>query len=173
MLSTTQAHLAEWGLERRLRGQYQPVPATEPPIGAPIDASKPLLSRQSSRRWSEPHPGLIAPYYDSFDNSANVPIPAVHRNLAVKTDDDTCTSTSATEHTRLLVGVAYGCISGSLSGMCLLFAKTGVELLIVTVFGNNQFGKWQTWIIVLLLLLTALLQVSQHHSLLLSEAKET
>lgn len=60
---------------------------------------------------------------------------------------------------RLWLGIAYGSASGTLSGLCLLFAKTGVELLILTVVGHNQFTKWQSWMIVLALLLCALLQV--------------
>lgn len=44
----------------------------------------------------------------------------------------------AVASTRLLLGVAYGIASGTLSGLCLLFAKTGIELLILTVVGQNQ-----------------------------------
>lgn len=49
-----------------------------------------------------------------------------------------CLSADAIERTRLILGVAYGSASGALSGLCLLFAKTGVELLILTVVGDNQ-----------------------------------
>ena len=66
------------------------------------------------------------------------------------------------EQIRLWLGVAYGSASGTLSGLCLLFAKTGVELLILTVVGHNQFRKWQSWMIVLALLVCALLQVSNY-----------
>lgn len=45
------------------------------------------------------------------------------------------------ERTRLVAGVAYGAASGTLSGLCLLFAKTGIELLILTVVGQNQVSS--------------------------------
>lgn len=47
-------------------------------------------------------------------------------------------SNAAIEKSRLILGVAYGGASGTLSGLCLLFAKTGIELLILTVVGQNQ-----------------------------------
>ncbi|WAQ83434.1 hypothetical protein PtA15_3A804 [Puccinia triticina] len=37
---------------------------------------------------------------------------------------------------KLLIGIAYGSTSGTLSGICLLFAKTGVELLIRSLTGT-------------------------------------
>jgi hypothetical protein len=61
---------------------------------------------------------------------------------------------------RLWLGIAYGSASGTLSGLCLLFAKTGIELLILTVMGNNQFKRWQSWMIVLALLVCELFQVN-------------
>lgn len=42
------------------------------------------------------------------------------------------------ERTKLVLGLAYGAASGTLSGLCLLFAKTGIDLLILTVIGKNQ-----------------------------------
>ena len=45
------------------------------------------------------------------------------------------------ERTKLILGIAYGSISGTLSGLCLLFAKTGIELLILTVLGRNQVRR--------------------------------
>lgn len=53
-------------------------------------------------------------------------------------DEDTAKSNAAMERSRLILGVAYGGVSGTLSGLCLLFAKTGIELLILTVVGQNQ-----------------------------------
>lgn len=61
---------------------------------------------------------------------------------------------------KLLIGIAYGSTSGTLSGICLLFAKTGVELLIRSLTGTvNEFYKPQTWLILLVLLISALLQL--------------
>lgn len=69
-------------------------------------------------------------------------------------------SNDKAEKLRLWLGIAYGSASGTMSGLCLLFAKTGVELLILTVVGQNQFKRWESWMIVLALLICALLQVS-------------
>jgi hypothetical protein len=61
---------------------------------------------------------------------------------------------------KLLIGIAYGSTSGTLSGICLLFAKTGVELLIRSLTGTvNEFYKIQTWLILFVLLISALLQL--------------
>lgn len=69
-------------------------------------------------------------------------------------------SSTSVARTRLVLGVAYGSASGTLSGICLLFAKTGVELLILTVVGvENEFVKWQTWVIVGALVGAAVLQL--------------
>jgi hypothetical protein len=69
-------------------------------------------------------------------------------------------SSDRSEKMRLWLGIAYGSASGTMSGLCLLFAKTGIELLILTVVGQNQFTRWESWMIVLALLVCALLQVS-------------
>jgi len=61
--------------------------------------------------------------------------------------------------TRLLLAVSYASASGILSGMCLLFAKSGVELLILTAKGDNQFWRWEAWALVGGLVGFALLQV--------------
>lgn len=73
-----------------------------------------------------------------------------------------CLPHDRAERIRLWLGIAYGSASGTLSGLCLLFAKTGVELLILTVVGQNQFKRWESWMIVLALLICALLQVGRN-----------
>ena len=46
---------------------------------------------------------------------------------------------AAAERTRLWLAIAYGATSGTLSGLCLLFTKTGMDLVIQTlVHRNNQ-----------------------------------
>ncbi|KAI0651873.1 hypothetical protein C8Q79DRAFT_1005126 [Trametes meyenii] len=72
--------------------------------------------------------------------------------------------------TPLLLASSYASISGILSGMCLLFAKSGVELLLLTIGGNNQFWRWQAWVLVLSLVVFALLQLwYMHKSLVLAD----
>lgn len=61
--------------------------------------------------------------------------------------------------TSTFLAISYASISGLLSGMCLLFAKSGVELLVLTVAGKNQFWRWESWALVTGLVVFALLQV--------------
>lgn len=51
--------------------------------------------------------------------------------------------------------------------MCLLFAKSGVELLLLTLTGKNQFGRWEAWVLVLGLIIFALLQLWYLHKALI------
>lgn len=68
--------------------------------------------------------------------------------------------------TRISLSISYASVSGILSGMCLLFAKSGVELLLLTVRGDNQFWRWQAWLLVLGLVAFALLQLWYLHKAL-------
>ncbi|KAF8622455.1 hypothetical protein AX15_006978 [Amanita polypyramis BW_CC] len=68
--------------------------------------------------------------------------------------------------TRILVAISYASFSGILSGMCLLFAKSGVELLLLTIKGNNQFWRWEAWMLILGLVSFALLQLWYLHKAL-------
>ncbi|KAI9752812.1 MAG: hypothetical protein M1815_000248 [Lichina confinis] len=65
---------------------------------------------------------------------------------------------------RLARGMAYGCISGVLSAHCLLIAKSAVELLVRSIFDRaNQFNRWQSWMILLGLVVFALTQLYYLH----------
>lgn len=64
---------------------------------------------------------------------------------------------------RLARGITYGVISGDLSAHALLFAKSSVELVIKTVGGKNQFVHWQSWAIVMALIVLALTQLYYLH----------
>ncbi|KAI0001613.1 hypothetical protein BJV77DRAFT_968851 [Russula vinacea] len=68
--------------------------------------------------------------------------------------------------TPLLLSISYASTSGILSGMCLIFAKSGVELLLISIHGNNQFWKWQAWMLVLGLVGFALIQLWYLHKAL-------
>ena len=71
---------------------------------------------------------------------------------------------SNSARTRLARGMAYGCISGILSAHSLLVAKSAVELLVRTIVDrNNQFNRWQSWVILLGLLALALSQLYYLH----------
>ncbi|RCI17405.1 hypothetical protein L249_2893 [Ophiocordyceps polyrhachis-furcata BCC 54312] len=64
---------------------------------------------------------------------------------------------------RLVRGILYGVISGDLSAHALLFAKSSVELIIKTIGGSNQFAHWQSWMMVLALVVLALCQLYYLH----------
>lgn len=71
---------------------------------------------------------------------------------------------------RTILAVSFASSSGILSGMCLLFAKSGVELLVLTVTGDNQFWRWQSWALVGGLVAFAVLQlIYLHKSLVLAD----
>lgn len=68
--------------------------------------------------------------------------------------------------TPVLLAISYASISGIISGMCLIFAKSGVELLLLTLGGDNQFGHWESWVLVFGLVTLALLQMLYLHKAL-------
>lgn len=65
---------------------------------------------------------------------------------------------------RLARGLSYGCISGILSAHSLLVAKSAVELLLRTIADrDNQFVRWQSWMLVITLIVLALSQLYYLH----------
>ncbi|PFH54471.1 hypothetical protein AMATHDRAFT_83004 [Amanita thiersii Skay4041] len=68
--------------------------------------------------------------------------------------------------TQLLLAVSYAAFSGILSGMCLLFAKSVIELALLTIKGESQFRHWQTYLLVLGLAVFAILQLWYMHKAL-------
>lgn len=59
----------------------------------------------------------------------------------------------------LWLAAAYSSASGTLSGACLLLAKSGVDLLVLTLNGHNQFDRWESYSLVIIMLIAALLQL--------------
>ncbi|GAM39764.1 hypothetical protein TCE0_034f11574 [Talaromyces pinophilus] len=61
-------------------------------------------------------------------------------------------------------GLAFGFSSGVLSAHTLLLAKSAVELLVRTIVDHvNQFNRWQSWMILIGLVLLALTQLYYMH----------
>ncbi|KAF9175511.1 hypothetical protein BGX21_001428 [Mortierella sp. AD011] len=59
-----------------------------------------------------------------------------------------------------ILGISYGCVGGMLSSQALLFAKSAIELLMLTILeGKNQFESPLSWFLVIALITTALLQL--------------
>lgn len=61
---------------------------------------------------------------------------------------------------RLVRGMAFGMVSGILSAHTLLLAKSAVELLVRTIVDRiNQFNRWQSWMILIGMIMLALSQL--------------
>ncbi|KAL7310432.1 hypothetical protein PS15m_009936 [Mucor circinelloides] len=57
-------------------------------------------------------------------------------------------------------GISYGVLSGNISSQSILFAKSGLELIILSVvFDKNQLQYALTWILLVMMVLTAILQL--------------
>jgi uncharacterized membrane protein len=58
------------------------------------------------------------------------------------------------------IGISYGVLAGNVSSQSMLFAKSGVELVILTVVSDkNQLQYPLTWILLTMMVLTAILQL--------------
>jgi hypothetical protein len=69
-----------------------------------------------------------------------------------------------TPRLRLVRGMLFGCVSGILSAHSLLIAKSAVELLVRTIVDrHNQFNRWQSWMILMGLVVFALTQLYYMH----------
>lgn len=69
-----------------------------------------------------------------------------------------------TPRLRLVRGMCFGCVSGILSAHSLLIAKSAVELLVRTIVDrHNQFNRWQSWMILVGLVVFALTQLYYMH----------
>jgi drug/metabolite transporter (DMT)-like permease len=69
-----------------------------------------------------------------------------------------------TARLRLVRGMFFGCVSGILSAHSLLIAKSAVELLVRTIVDrHNQFDRWQSWLILVGLVVFALTQLYYMH----------
>ncbi|KAG0201542.1 hypothetical protein BGX33_010256 [Mortierella sp. NVP41] len=61
---------------------------------------------------------------------------------------------------KTMLGISYGCVGGMLSSQALLFAKSAIELLYLTIVGGqNQFENPLSWFLVVALIAAALLQL--------------
>ncbi|KAF9654362.1 hypothetical protein BDM02DRAFT_3152718 [Thelephora ganbajun] len=141
-------HVSEWTYSQRIQTPpYSPslTPALLPPTANPITTTghimtetTPLIVRKSSSR----SPSITTSSIFASSNNRKSQVP-------------------------LILSISYASASGILSGMCLLFAKSGVELLLLTLSGKNQFWRWQAWLLILGLGVFALLQLWYLHKALI------
>ncbi|KAI8097113.1 uncharacterized protein BX664DRAFT_325594 [Halteromyces radiatus] len=61
---------------------------------------------------------------------------------------------------KMCIGISFGVIAGNISSQSMLFAKSGIELIILTVvFKLNQLQYALTWILLIMMVVTAILQL--------------
>ncbi|KAI8066032.1 hypothetical protein BDF21DRAFT_345889 [Thamnidium elegans] len=58
------------------------------------------------------------------------------------------------------IGISFGVLSGNISSQSILFAKSGLELILLTVVQHkNQLNHALTWILLVMMIVTAILQL--------------
>ncbi|KAJ1914208.1 hypothetical protein H4219_004891 [Mycoemilia scoparia] len=63
------------------------------------------------------------------------------------------------EQAQMISGILSGVVAACISSQTLIFAKSGVELLVITIEGQNQFTKPIAWFIVIALIGTGIIHV--------------
>ncbi|CAO3665173.1 unnamed protein product [Rhizopus stolonifer] len=59
------------------------------------------------------------------------------------------------------IGISYGILAGNVSSQSILFAKSGIELILLTLFSDkNQLKHLLTYVLLIMMILTAVLQVT-------------
>lgn len=168
--SLAQTHIVDYSLSRRLRQgiALDPSPPSSPSLEMPCRPASPANPAL--------HLVLVSERTPLINDRKSVPSTRTPSPLRIAESNRSLASTSslledptlkAVARTRLLVAISYASFSGILSGMCLLFAKSGVELLLLTLKGMNQFWRWQAWMLVLGLIVFALLQLWYLHKALI------
>lgn len=61
---------------------------------------------------------------------------------------------------KLFLAASYSSATGIMGGMSLVISKSAVELVILTSQGDNQFWRWEAWVLVIGLFVSFILQVS-------------
>ncbi|TCD71539.1 hypothetical protein EIP91_008920 [Steccherinum ochraceum] len=144
-------HVLEYSYSRRAS-----LPATTPPLSpllAPNTAPTVLTTAANPTTTMDPTASERTPLIDRKTSRPSSP-----------SDGGSYTFPSTwSERMPTLLAMSYASFSGIISGMCLLFAKSGVELLVLTIAGDNQFWRWQAWVLVVGLVICALLQLWYMH----------
>jgi hypothetical protein len=150
-------------------GRSTPPISSRPPsnYGSPTEPSPiPFRPTIQSRRWSSPASPLSRSLELRDDRKQHAvrfarvsPSPPAKPRLHLDLEHSRTlpTPTSTQKKTLTFTGLAFGAASGVISGICLIIAKAGVELLILTFKhfstgeGENQFARVQTWVLLLTL----------------------
>ena len=165
LLREIQTHVAEYSFSRRLAATVSPglSPAHTPSsITLNLPTNPSALTTSITDTIPDTNSTERTPLLDRKSHSTPSPSPSfLYRKRLL---DPTHRSIN---RTRLVLAISYSSFSGIISGMCLLFAKSGVELLLLTLRGQNQFWRWQAWVLVLSLVVFALLQLLYLHKALI------
>ncbi|KAJ8457230.1 hypothetical protein ONZ45_g18394 [Pleurotus djamor] len=154
------SHIVEYSLAKRSKLYDTPLVATTPTVPAvPVPENPSSLTTGVTNTISE---GMATERTPLIPRGKSRKL-----STASSVSSAVSLSTPSTQRTRLLLAVSYASFSGILSGMCLIFAKSGVELLVLTLRGHNQFWRWESWILLLGLVVFALLQLWYLHKALI------
>jgi hypothetical protein len=148
-----QTHLSEYALSRRLSSTCAKDTLIPPPTAAPELTTGISDAITEATLPTEP----VDPKYTAISPS----------NSSIDNDQLSQPELRSANRTRLLLAISYASFSGIISGMCLIFAKSGVELLLLTFGGDNQFWRWESWLLLVALSIFALLQLWYLHKALI------
>lgn len=154
------SHIVEYSLSRRTTSYDTPLVTTTTPV---VHASLP-------ENPSTLTTGVTDTLSEAITTERTPLLTRKNRTLssASSTNSSFLTGSkgASIQRTRLLLAISYASFSGILSGMCLIFAKSGVELLVLSLRGHFQFWRWESWVLVLGLVVFALLQLWYLHKAL-------
>lgn len=120
-----------------------------------------VLKVYAKRAHHQPHSHELNQTQSRSLSASHLDLDSLKRSLTAKLPPTLQTRIS---RIRLMRGLAYALISGILSAHSLLVAKTAVELLVRTIVDhNNQFNRYQSWLILLALVFFALTQLYYLH----------
>ncbi|KZT65147.1 hypothetical protein DAEQUDRAFT_731770 [Daedalea quercina L-15889] len=167
VVSLAITHITEYSYRRRMK-----LPHVSPPLSPLIlPTSQPSILTNSTTATNAVDHTERTPLIDrkprpqSYIRSKS-PSPSGSQSII----SSAISFTTKSARTPLFLAGSYASFSGIISGMCLLFAKSGVELLILTIGGDNQFWRWQAWLLLISLGVCALLQLwYMHKSLVLAD----
>ncbi|WFD26126.1 hypothetical protein MNAN1_001101 [Malassezia nana] len=143
-----------------------------------VQVAPPVPSEDRLRRWANGDVAAAKKMHGTLPNDPNTSpstqygtisrssVPMRHPSPSpTPSDGSTQSWMDQPSHrpTVLALAMVYSSTSGTLSGVCLLLAKSGVDLLILSLQGQNQFSSWTSWWLVTVLLMAALLQLWYLH----------
>ncbi|KAK7064236.1 hypothetical protein R3P38DRAFT_2823221 [Favolaschia claudopus] len=156
-------HVSEYSFNRRLARSNIRATAPSPPLVAVPDNPSTLTTGVTDA-ITDTISTERTPLLDRKSNPSSTSVASSRSSSRPGHDNREMRTVN---RTRLALAISYSSFSGIISGMCLIFAKSGVELLLLTLGGNNQFWRWQAWVLLLGLVVFALLQLWYLHKALI------